>query len=93
MHTRNIDMARTITFTMVAALTTVAAVAALVWFDQSDATANNPPTGVLGTANIDPAEPPPTGAVGAASTPVYESLEANGLFYVCLLYTSPSPRD
>ena len=75
-------MARVIKFTTVAALTLVASVAALLWFDQSDAIANNPPTTVLGTANVDPAEPPPTGAVGVGSTPVFESIEANGLFYI-----------
>ena len=85
---RKIDMARIAKFILGATFTLVAAVSALLWLDGSKAIANNPPTTVLGTANVDPAEAPPTGAIGTASTPVYESLEANGLFYICLLYTS-----
>ena len=79
---RKIDMARIAKFILGATFTLVAAVSALLWLDGSKAIANNPPTTALGTANVDPAEAPPTGAIGTASTPVYESLEANGLFYI-----------
>ena len=75
-------MVRTLKLAGAAVAVTFAAVAALLWFDGSNATANNPPSTVLGTATVDPTEAPPTGAIGVDSTPVFEVLEANGLYYV-----------
>ena len=74
---------RTTLFVLFIALTVVA-VGSSIWYDQSVSEANNPPTTVLGTANIDPSEPPPNPDPLATveSSPVSESIEANGRFYV-----------
>ena len=61
-------------------LLSAAALGVALWFDNTAATANNPPTTVLGTAHVDPTEPPPANA--SAISPVYETLEANGRYYV-----------
>ena len=79
---RAFTASRGLTLSIVAIATIVVGFAALLWFDDARVTANNPSTTVLGTANVDPSEPAPTGVIGVDSTPVYEALEANGLYYI-----------
>ena len=67
----------------------IGAAATLVLLGSSTSGANNPPTTLLGTVAVDP-----TDNVGSPTpTPVWTIAEENGRYYICLLYTSPSPRD
>ena len=82
MQSSHIPMRQLFTLFGGALIALLATAAVILAFDQSIATANNPSTSVLGTAGIDPAEAPPAGVLGDSSTPVSETLEANGLYYL-----------
>ena len=54
-----------------------------IWLDAAPSAADNPPTSVLGTAMVDPAEPAPDGQIGTLDqTPVYASIEALSLIHI-----------